>query len=94
MPPNLEAEGFQLYLTSSITDALDELEKTLFDVVVADIDVPEMSGQELLKEIKYRQPEVLVILTAPFKSTEEAIEAVKLGAYDYIPKPYGPIRSC
>lgn len=86
----LESEGFDVKTTRSVNEALDALEQQFFDVVVADIDMPEMGGQELLKEIKYRQPEVLVIMTAPFKATEEAIETVKLGAFDYIPKPFGP----
>jgi len=86
----LASEGFEVKLTRSVNEALEELEADFFDVVVADIDMPEMGGKDLLKEIKNRQPEVSVILTAPFKSTEEAIEAVKMGAYDYIPKPFGP----
>lgn len=86
----LQNEGFDVKSTSSVSEALNELESEFFDVVIADIDIPEMRGKELLKEIKYRQPEVAVILTAPFKATEEAVEAVKLGAYDYIPKPFGP----
>ena len=86
----LENEGFDVKLTSSVQEALDELETEFYDVVVADIDMPEMGGKELLSEIKARQPDVTVILTAPFKATEEADEAVKLGAYDYIPKPFGP----
>ncbi|HMK34244.1 MAG TPA: response regulator [Desulfomonilaceae bacterium] len=85
-----ESEGFEVTVTSSVNQALDELEQHIVDVVVADIDTPEMSGKELLKEIKSRQPDCLVIMTAPFKATEDAIEAVKLGAYDYIPKPFGP----
>jgi DNA-binding response OmpR family regulator/HAMP domain-containing protein len=85
-----ESEGFDVKVTTSVNEALDELETHIIDVVVADIDMAEMTGAELLKEIKYRQPECLVIMTAPFKATEEAIEAVKLGAYDYIPKPFGP----
>ena len=52
--------------------------------------MPEIGGKELLKEIKIRQPDILVILSASFKATEEAVETVKLGAYDYIPKPFGP----
>jgi DNA-binding response OmpR family regulator/HAMP domain-containing protein len=86
----LESEGFEVKVTGSINEALDELENQFFDVVVADVDMPEMGGQDLLREIKYRQPEVLVIMTAPFKATEEAVETVKLGAFDYLPKPFGP----
>ena len=86
----LQNEGFDVKSTSSVAEALKELETDFFDVVIADIVMPEMGGKELLKEIKYRQPEVAVILTAPFRATEEAVEAVKLGAYDYIPKPFGP----
>jgi DNA-binding response OmpR family regulator/HAMP domain-containing protein len=86
----LEDEGFEVTATTSVSEALKALEQDLYDVVIADIDMPEMRGKQLLKEIKYRQPEILAILTAPFKATEEAVEAVKLGAYDYLPKPFGP----
>ncbi len=85
-----EDEGLEVKLTSFAKEALHELESEFFDVVVAAVDIPEMTGLELLKEIKYRQPEVLVIFTTPFKDTEEAAECVELGAYDYIPKPFGP----
>ena len=85
-----ESEGFDVRLTRAVNEALDELEKEFFDVIITDIDIPDMGGQELLKEIKFRQPDILVILTAPFKATEEAVEGVKMGAFDYIPKPFGP----
>ncbi|MCX5872201.1 MAG: response regulator [Deltaproteobacteria bacterium] len=86
----LENDGFEVKTTQSVTEALSELEKEIYDVIVTDIEMPEMGGKELLKEIKIRQPEILVMLTASFKATEEAVETVKLGAYDYIPKPFGP----
>jgi DNA-binding response OmpR family regulator/HAMP domain-containing protein len=86
----LENEKFDVKVFTTVQDALNELGNELYDVVVADIDMPEMGGKELLQEIKYRQPEVAVIMTASFKATEDAVEAVKMGAYDYIPKPFGP----
>lgn len=86
----LQNEKFDVKVFTTVHDALDELGNELFDVVVADVDMPEMSGKELLQEIKMRQPEVAVIMTASFKATEEAVETVKMGAYDYIPKPFGP----
>jgi len=86
----LEDQGLDVKLTKSAREAFEQLESRFFDVVVAAVDLPEMGGKELFKEIKYRQPEVLVIMTAPFKDTEEAIETVELGAFDYIPKPFGP----
>ncbi len=85
-----ESEGFDVDLTRSFNEALDQLERQFYDVIIAEIDVPDISGYELLKEIKFRQPDIVVILTAPFKATEEALETVKLGAFDYIPKPFGP----
>ncbi len=86
----LESEGFEVMVVTSLDDALKELESEFYDVILADITMHEAGGTELLREIKYRQPEILLILTAPFQNTEEAVETVKLGAYDYIPKPFGP----
>jgi ActR/RegA family two-component response regulator/HAMP domain-containing protein len=86
----LDNEGFDVVSARSSQEALKELQEDLFDIVIAQVDPPDISGKEFLKEIKYRQPEVLVIFTAPFKSTEDAVEAVKLGAFDYLPKPFGP----
>ncbi len=86
----LEDEGFEVHTAATVREGFDHLEDEIFDVLVADIGMPELGGKELLKEIKYRQPDVLVIFTASFKSTEEAVEAVELGAFDYLPKPFGP----
>jgi len=86
----LEGEGFEVQLARTVEECLKALEGDIYDVVVADIDMPGTTGTELLKEIKNRQPELMVIFTAPFKATEEAVEAVTLGAFDYIPKPFGP----
>jgi DNA-binding response OmpR family regulator/HAMP domain-containing protein len=86
----LESEGFEVKLAGSVEEALIELERDFYDVLITEIDMPSMGGKQLLKEIKIRQPEIMVILTASFKNTEEAVETVKAGAYDYLPKPFGP----
>lgn len=86
----LEDEGLETRTARTTGEALSHLEHEFFDVVVADVDMPGMGVKDFLKQIKYRQPDVVVILTATFKSTEDAVEAVKLGAFDYIPKPFGP----
>lgn len=86
----LQNDGFVVKTVQSVPEALAELERELYDVIITDIEMPGLGGKELLKEIKIRQPDILVILTASFKATEEAVETVKLGAYDYIPKPFGP----
>lgn len=86
----LNSEGFEVKLAGSVEEALIELEREFYDVLITEIDMPSMGGKQLLKEIKIRQPEIMVILTASFKNTEEAVETVKAGAYDYLPKPFGP----
>lgn len=86
----LNSEGFEVKIAGSVEEALIELEREFYDVLITEIDMPSMGGKQLLKEIKIRQPEIMVILTASFKNTEEAVETVKAGAYDYLPKPFGP----
>ena len=57
-------------------------------VVVTDIQMPDISGYEVLKQVKAQSPETLVIIITAFGSVEKAVEAMKLGAYDYITKPF------
>jgi two-component system NtrC family response regulator len=58
-------------------------------LVITDIAMPGMSGYEVLKAIKQERPEALVIVITAFGSVEKAVEAMKLGAYDYLTKPFG-----
>jgi len=57
-------------------------------VVITDIQMPGLSGYEVLKRIKAEEPETLVIVITAFGSVEKAVEAMKLGAYDYLTKPF------
>src|SRR3984957_16536582 len=59
-----------------------------FDLLITDLKMPKMTGIELLQEAKRLRPEIPVVLMTAFASVHTAVEAMKLGAYDYIQKPF------
>ncbi|HLL88465.1 MAG TPA: sigma-54 dependent transcriptional regulator, partial [Tepidisphaeraceae bacterium] len=61
---------------------------TRFDLVITDLKMPKMTGIELLAEVKKTRPDTPVVLMTAFASVQTAVEAMKLGAYDYIQKPF------
>ncbi|MBW2714302.1 MAG: sigma-54-dependent Fis family transcriptional regulator, partial [Deltaproteobacteria bacterium] len=81
-------EGFEVQVASSVDEALAFFDACEFDVVISDIQMPERTGIELLKEVQRLSPETVVIMITAFSTTETAIDAMKLGAYDYITKPF------
>lgn len=84
---NLQQEGHETHTAASGEEGLEILKNSPIDVVITDIKMPTMNGVELLSEIKRLYPEVQVILITAYATVESAIEAMKLGAYDYIQKP-------
>lgn len=84
---NLQQEGHETHTTASGEEGLEILKDSPIDVVITDIKMPTMNGVELLSEIKRLYPDVQVILITAYATVESAIEAMKLGAYDYIQKP-------
>jgi two-component system nitrogen regulation response regulator NtrX len=72
--------------------ALELLEKEPFDVVYLDLSMPERDGIDVLKEIKLRRPEQVVIILTGQGTIEKAVEAVKLGAFDFLDKDCGKDR--
>ncbi|MDP8211540.1 MAG: response regulator, partial [Candidatus Stygibacter australis] len=78
------------YLTTSAVDgedALDKLEYQKFDLYVLDICMPRMDGMQLMKEIKRRHPFAVIIITTGFSTLENAVRAIREGAFHYIAKP-------
>lgn len=83
-----EDKGKTVITAKNGKEALDILDKKYPDLVVMDIMMPGMNGLQVLKEMREGWPKILVIITTAFGTTETAIEAMKLGAYEYILKPF------
>ena len=84
----LQKEGYQVETCTDPRKAIGRITEGSFDLVIADMMMPEMSGLELLTEVKKRKKDQEVIVMTAFASVESAIEAMKLGAGDYISKPF------
>src|SRR6056297_28839 len=84
----LQREGFQVTQVGNGEAALKLASENGFDLIVSDIRMPGLSGIELLRQLREQENEVAMIMITAFSSTEEAVEAMKLGAYDYITKPF------
>lgn len=83
----MKIRGMEVKTTSSALAALDVLEKESFDVIILDLMMPEMDGLEALKRIKKNRPELQVILLTGHGSIEKGVEAMRLGAMDFVEKP-------
>jgi len=83
----LRREGYEVRTTDNVATAMSELESGAIDVVLADINLPGVKPAELLREIRSRHPQVIVIVVTSYGSIENAVEATKLGAFDYLTKP-------
>ncbi len=79
--------GFSVEVAQSGPEAIEKMEKDVFDLVLTDLKMPEMDGLELLKTIKGTRPDIMVIMMTAHGSIETAVEAMKIGADDYITKP-------
>ncbi|MCX8028089.1 MAG: sigma-54 dependent transcriptional regulator [Thermodesulfovibrionales bacterium] len=80
--------NFTIKEASSINEATQQLNKISFDLALIDLRLTDGSGLELLKILKSKTPETFVIIITAFASTENAVEAMKSGAYDYFIKPF------
>jgi two-component system response regulator HydG len=85
---NLTAEGYVTYIAPGAVEALKLLEGTQVDLVITDLKMPKISGIDLIRHIRenYRDTEVMMI--TGYATVENAVEAVKSGAEEYLPKPF------
>lgn len=83
----LEFEGYQVDEAENGMDALKKIETTVYDVMFCDIKMPQMDGIDVLKELKSKGHELQIIMMSGHGSIDTAVQALKLGAYDFIEKP-------
>jgi DNA-binding NtrC family response regulator len=83
----LKKEGYNVEEAVNGNDALSKHEANPFDIIITDIEMPEMKGVDLLKQIRQRTPQTLVVIITAFGSVETAVLALREGAADYILKP-------
>lgn len=83
----LRFEGFDCVGAGSFNEAIKEIEKQSINVVITDVNMPEISGFELLRVIRKRYPEIVTVVITGYGTIESAVEAIKMGAYDYLTKP-------
>ena len=84
----LSKRGYVTYAAASALEALEIINAYHINIVITDIKMPDMNGIELLKAVKALDPSIAVILITAFATLETAVEALKMGARDYITKPF------
>ncbi|HTF99806.1 MAG TPA: sigma-54 dependent transcriptional regulator [Nitrospirota bacterium] len=85
---SLSAEGYAVTSTLSGTDALKKIETDSFDLLIADIKMPGMTGIDLLERTKEKSPDTDVVIITGFGSIGSAVDAMKKGAIEYVTKPF------
>ncbi|MFA5806655.1 MAG: response regulator, partial [Melioribacteraceae bacterium] len=84
----LKSEGYEVRTAESGKKALKEIKVIRPEIVLLDIRLPEMNGIEILKEIKKLNKSIIVIIITAYGEIQNAVDAMKLGAFDYFTKPF------
>ncbi len=84
----LKRAGYGVTVATDAEEAMAQINKEIFDLVITDLKMPKGSGLDVLKAVKASSPETMVLVVTAFASTESAVEAMKQGAYDFLTKPF------
>jgi len=84
----LSEEGYTVNLAGTGKLAMQAFKQKRFDLLVADLRLPDIDGMEVIKQIKAQKPETEVIVITGYGTTATAVEAMKLGVHDFLPKPF------
>ena len=85
---NLEKEGYEVFLAETGEEGLDKVKEEAPDIVLLDIKLPGMDGYEVLEEVLKIDPGIVPIMITAYEDVEGVVRAMKLGAFDYITKPF------
>ncbi len=86
----LAEDNYRVGTAASATEALKKLDTELWDVVLVDLKMPGMDGIDLLQRIREINEQIIVVIITAYATVDTAVEAMKLGAYDYLTKPVDP----
>ena len=88
----LSRAGYAVSCAGSGKEALSMIRDNVYDLVLSDIRLGDMTGLEVLNSAKKKNSSTIVIMISAYASTENAVEAMNLGAYDYVPKPFDNVE--
>lgn len=88
----LEIEGCQVRSVSNFDDAVNEIKQGVFDVAFLDLRLGTKNGLELIPYLQFHSPRAKIVIITAYASIDSAIEAIRKGATDYIPKPFTPAQ--
>lgn len=86
----LSEDKFKIETVSNGLEAIEKIAENEYDMLILDIMMPKMTGMEVLQRVKETHPDIDVIMITGLNQIETAVEAMKLGAFDYLPKPFDP----
>ncbi|GAH22677.1 unnamed protein product [marine sediment metagenome] len=86
----LSRQGHHIKLAEDGYQGLELLKEKSFDLVILDLKMPGIDGMEVLEKIKESSPETAVVVITGYATVESAVEAMRRGAYDFLPKPFTP----
>ena len=86
----LADRGYEVRAVGNGEDALKEIQARDYDAVLSDVRMPRMDGLQLLEAVKRLQPDLTFIVMSAYGTQDDAIQAMKAGAYDYVSKPFKP----
>jgi DNA-binding NtrC family response regulator len=86
----IQKAGYNPDYSLSGHEALRVMEKTAYDIVFTDLKMAEMGGMEVLRFIKSKDPDIVVVVITGYATVASAVETMKMGAFDYLPKPFTP----